>query len=133
KKKKKKTEAVNKKVTNKESEVVKKKVSDKESVDEIINDSVSDLEALDNIISEAQNLKLNINNIKPKYLDNYCVNSEVDIEKLKIQAKRLAIQAINMKSKFLQSEPDTEKIIVPIILDSDEEEKLRNEIENELR
>ncbi|MDR1018655.1 MAG: hypothetical protein LBM02_08150 [Lachnospiraceae bacterium] len=116
-------------------EVVDKGVANKEAFDEVVAKGVSDLESLDNIITEAKNLKLKINNIKPQYHENYHVNSEVEIERLKIQAKRLAIQAVKTKADILKTDPGGDDNIkyLPVIISSDEEEKLREEIEDELQ
>jgi len=39
-------------------------------------------------------------------MGNHCANSEVEIEKLKIQSKGLAIHGINTKAKILKNEHD---------------------------
>ena len=106
--------AKEKKKKAKVDEVVDKELANKEALDDVVKKGVSDLEALDNIITEANKLKLDISNIKPKYLENYCVNSEAEIEKLKIQAKRLAIQAVKTKSGILKDNPEPPDINVNI-------------------
>lgn len=111
-------------------EVVDKCVANKETLDSVVEKGVSDLEALDTIIEEANKLNLDISGIKPKYFENYCVNSEVEIEKLKIQAKRLAIQAVNTKAKILKDTDGEDKEFVLRIV-SDEDERIEVEANKE--
>ena len=92
---------------NKSKSPVEEKRDREEIFDEVVDKGVSDLNAIDNIINEADELNLNINNIQPVYMENYCVNSEVEIERLKIQVKRLAIQAVNTKAKILKDDSET--------------------------
>ena len=91
-----------KKNKKKEQKIINNEIAKKEAFDEVVNKGVDDLSALDKIIQEANNLELNIGNLKTVYQENYVVNPESEIEKLKIQAKRLAIQAVNTKSKILK-------------------------------
>lgn len=101
--------------------IVNEKKAKDEKFDSVVAKGVSDLDALDNIITEANKLNLDISNIKPKYLENYCVNSETEIEKLKIQAKRLSIQAVNTKAKILKdTDGEDKEFVLRIVSDEDE-------------
>jgi transposase len=66
---------------------------------------VSDLEALDDIIAEGQKVKLNIESICE---DIEAGVSYVHIEKLKLDAKRLTIQAVKAKHDITKDEPPLE-------------------------
>jgi hypothetical protein len=120
----------------KQKEVVENQVANSEAVDEIVEKGVSDLEALDNIIKEAKGLNLNIDSIEPYYGEKYCANSDVEIERLKIQAKRLAVQAVKVRSDILKEDPEPPNVnlnYLPVIIQHDEEKELKKEIEDELR
>lgn len=113
KKKKKKNSELPKNVQEKKAkeekldEVIDKGVANKESFDDVVTKGVSDLDALDNIIKEAEELNMNIGNLKAKRYSDYVITTEADIEKLKIQAKNLAIRAVTAKAKILKDDPGT--------------------------
>jgi len=114
--------------------VVDTGVDNKEILDEVIKKGVSDLDALDNIIKEADGLELNIGNLRAQRYSDYVVTTEADIEKIKIQAKGLAIRAVIAKAKILKDDPTPPGVILPaVVIDKNEEDQLNKEIVDELR
>lgn len=123
-----------KKKEKKSKSLVEEKKDREETFKEVVNDGVSDLNALDNIIKEADNVNLNIGNLKAKRYSDYVITTEADIEDLKIKAKRLAIQAVNAKAKILKDDSGNNvNIGLPVVITNEEKEQLEKEIEDELR
>ncbi|MGL6298666.1 MAG: hypothetical protein ACRC1M_05795 [Methanobacteriaceae archaeon] len=110
--KKKKSKAKTKKI----SEVVDSEVAKKIVEDEFIAKGVNDLSSLDNIIEEASKINLNVNNLRVEYSERgKVVTSEADIEKIIIQVKKLAIEAIKAKKLILKDEVEAPAVNVNFV------------------
>jgi hypothetical protein len=79
---------------------------------------VSDLEALDDIIAEGHKIKLEVDQLTP---DEYGGVTNLDIENVKIKAKRLTIQAAKVKHDITKDEPTP--VILVKVEDADAEEQ----------
>lgn len=104
---------IKKEATRKYNEKQSKKRLDKAS-DKV----VGDLDALDEIIDEGRKLKLAIDKIQP---DPEAGVSYLDVEKLKINAKRLVIQAAKAKHDITKDEPTP--VVIVGVEDADAEEQ----------
>lgn len=100
----------------------------KERLDKAVDKKVSDIEALDDIIEKGSELNLDIESLKPSFFDGI---TRLDIERLKIQAKRLVIQAARAKHYITKDEPP---IVVEVKVGEmdDEERKLTKEVADAL-
>lgn len=74
----------------------------KQRKNEAVDNTVSDLEALDEIILTGNQLKLELDKIRP---DMETGVTDLDIEKVKIKAKQLVIQAARAKHMITRDEP----------------------------
>jgi hypothetical protein len=90
----------------------------KERKTKAVKKVVSDLDALDDIIAEGQKVKLNIDSICEDFENGV---SYVHIEKLKIDAKRLTIQAVKAKHDITKDEPTP--VFIVKVEDADAEEQ----------